>query len=111
MVLPFSSMAGMDVLGFIVADSPDPAILAAPFFGYWGIVHLLFWCAWLNLLLGIFNALPLGGLDGGQMLRESLRHLCRKIGVDEKRAFQICGMVTYVLILVVVLMIVMPYMW
>ena len=111
LVLPFSSMAGMDVLGFIVADSPDPAILAAPFFGYWGIVHLLFWCAWLNLLLGIFNALPLGGLDGGQMLRESLRHLCRKIGVDEKRAFQICGMVTYVLILVVVLMIVMPYMW
>lgn len=111
LVLPFSSLTGADVLSFIVADTPDPAILAAPFFGYWEIVHLLFWCAWLNLLLGIFNALPLGGLDGGQMLRESLRHLCRKLGWEEKRAFQICGMVTYVLILVIALQLLMPYFW
>ena len=111
LVLPFSSMAGLEVLGFIVADSPDPAILAAPFVGYWGIIHLLFWCAWLNILLGIFNALPLGGLDGGQMLRESLRHLCRKIGWKEARAYQICGMVNYVLILLIALMLVMPYLW
>ena len=111
LVLPLSSMLGTDVLSFIVADTPDPAILAAPFFGYWGIVHLLFWCAWLNILLGIFNALPLGGLDGGQMLRETLRHLCRKVGWNEKRAYQICGMISYVLILVVLLQIVMPYLW
>ncbi len=111
LILPFSSMMGADVLGFVVADTPDSAILAAPFFGYWGVVHLLFWCAWLNILLGIFNALPLGGLDGGQMLRESLRHFCRKVGLDERRAFQVCGMVTYVLILVVMLQIVMPYLW
>ncbi len=109
LVLPFSSMMGMDVLGFIVADSPDPAILAAPFVGYWGLVHLLFWCAWLNILLGIFNALPLGGLDGGQMLRESLRSLCRRFGWKETRAYQVCGMVSYVLILIIVLQIVMPY--
>ncbi|MBE6506524.1 MAG: PDZ domain-containing protein [Methanocorpusculum parvum] len=111
LVLPLSSIMGMDVLSFIAADTPDPAILAAPFFGYWGLVHLLFWCAWLNLLLGIFNALPLGGLDGGQMLRESLRHLCRKVGWKETRAYQICGMVTYLLILIVILQIIMPYMW
>lgn len=107
--LPFSSIAGMDMLGFIVADSPDPAILAAPFFGYWEIIHLLFWCAWLNILLGIFNALPLGGLDGGQMLREGLRSLCKKFGWREERAFQVSGMITYVLILIIVMMIALPY--
>ena len=111
LVLPLSSMLGTDVLSFIVADTPDPAILAAPFFGYWGIVHLLFWCAWLNILLGIFNALPLGGLDGGQMLRETLRHFCRKVGWDERRAYRICGMVTYLLILIVMLQLIMPYLW
>lgn len=111
LVLPLSSMMGTDVLSFIVADTPDPAILGAPFFGYWGIVHLLFWCAWLNLLLGIFNALPLGGLDGGQMLRETLRHFCRKVGWDERRAYRICGMVTYLLILIVMLQLIMPYLW
>ena len=111
LVLPLSSMMGADVLSFIVADIPDSAILAAPFFGYWGVVHLLFWCAWLNLLLGIFNALPLGGLDGGQMLRETLRHFCRKVGWNENRALKICGMVTYVLVLIIILQIIMPYMW
>ena len=111
LILPFSSMMGADVLSFVAADTPDQAILAAPFFGYWSIVHLLFWCAWLNLLLGIFNALPLGGLDGGQMLRESLRHLCRRVGWDERHALRICGMVTYVLILIVIMQIIMPYMW
>ena len=108
---PETLTSAVDVLSFVAADTPDPAILAAPFFGYWSIVHLLFWCAWLNLLLGIFNALPLGGLDGGQMLRESLRHLCRRVGWDERHALRICGMVTYVLILIVIMQIIMPYMW
>ncbi len=108
---PETLTSAVDVLSFVAADTPDPAILAAPFFGYWSIVHLLFWCAWLNLLLGIFNALPLGGLDGEQMLRESLRHLCRRVGWDERHALRICGMVTYVLILIVIMQIIMPYMW
>ena len=34
LILPFSSMMGADVLSFVAADTPDPAILAAPFFGY-----------------------------------------------------------------------------
>lgn len=108
---PETLTSAVDVLSFVAADTPDPAILAAPFFGYWSIVHLLFWCAWLNLLLGIFNALPLGRLDGEQMLRESLRHLCRRVGWDERHALRICGMVTYVLILIVIMQIIMPYMW
>lgn len=107
--LPFSSIAGTDALSFLMVDSPDPAILAAPFAGFWEIVHILSWCAWINILLGIFNALPLGPFDGGQMLRESLRSWFVSRGKDEKTAFTICRSISYVLVLLIVIPLVMPY--
>lgn len=109
--LPFSSIIGTDVLSFLIVDTPDPAILAAPFAGFWEIIHLLYWCAWLNILLGIFNALPLGAFDGGQMLRESLRAWYIKHGKDERRAFTICRTISYVLVMMIVIPLIMPYLF
>jgi membrane-associated protease RseP (regulator of RpoE activity) len=107
--LPFSSIAGSAALSFLIVDTPDPAILAAPFTGFWEIIHILYWCAWINILLGIFNALPLGPFDGGQMLRESLRSWFVSRGKDEKTAFSICRSISYVLVLLIVIPLVMPY--
>lgn len=108
-ILPFSSITGFDLFSFLVVDYPDPAILSAPFEGFWDLIHLLYWCSWLNILLGIFNALPIGFFDGGQMLRETLRAWFKKRGKDEKTALQICSVVTYVLVLALIIPIVMPY--
>jgi membrane-associated protease RseP (regulator of RpoE activity) len=46
------------------------AALPAPVF--WGLATLLYWVVWINLMLGTFNALPAGPLDGGQMFRATL---------------------------------------
>ncbi|MDO5845028.1 MAG: site-2 protease family protein [Methanocorpusculum sp.] len=108
-ILPFSSMTGFDLFSFLVVDNPNPEILSAPFTGFWEIIHILYWCSWLNILLGIFNALPIGFFDGGQMLRETLRAWFKKHGRDERRALQICSVVTYVLVLALIIPIVMPY--
>lgn len=110
-VLPFSSITGFNMLSFISADTPDSEILSAPFFGFWEIIHLLFWCAWLNILLGIFNALPAGIFDGGQMLRESMRAWFVKHGKDENTAFMICSTITYMLIVIIIIPILMPYLF
>ncbi|RBQ25147.1 MAG: hypothetical protein ALMCE001_06400 [Methanocorpusculum sp. MCE] len=107
--LPFSSIAGSAALGFLIVDTPDPAILSAPFAGFWEIIHILYWCAWINILLGIFNALPLGPFDGGQMLRESLRSWFVSRGKDERTAFSICRSISYVLVLLIVIPLIMPY--
>jgi len=109
LALPFSSIAGSAALSFLIVDTPDPAILAAPFTGFWEIIHILYWCAWINILLGIFNALPLGPFDGGQMLRESLRSWFVSRGKDEKTAFSICRSISYVLVLLIVIPLIMPY--
>lgn len=108
-VLPFSSMFGNNVLGFVVADTPDPAILTAPFMGFWELMHVLFWCAWLNILLGVFNALPAGIFDGGQMLREWMRHVFTKHGKNPDIASRICSSITYVLVIAILIPIIMPY--
>ena len=92
----------------LVTVTPDPAFLAAPFDGFWEVIHVLYWCAWVNILLGTFNALPIGPLDGGQMLREGVKSFLTKRGKEEY-AQPICSMITNLLIVVIVIPIIMPY--
>lgn len=45
---------------------------------FWITANSLYWLFWLNIVLGTFNALPLGPLDGGHMFRHSLHAYWRK---------------------------------
>ncbi|MCZ0860428.1 site-2 protease family protein [Methanocorpusculum sp. MG] len=108
LVLPFSSITGSSSFAMLVTDTPDPAYLSAPFEGFWEVVHVLYWCAWVNILLGTFNALPLGPLDGGQMLREGVKSFLAKRG-KEQYALPLCSMITNLLIVVIIIPIIMPY--
>ena len=38
--------------------------------GFWIVANILYWLAWMNLLLGLSNALPLYPLDGGLLFRD-----------------------------------------
>ena len=111
LIIPFKSLAGMETFSFLTADSPSSEILAAPFFGFWGIVHFLFWSAWINILLGTFNALPIRAFDGGQMLRDALRAFCKKHNRSENIAFQITGVISFGIIILLVLCIIVPYLF
>ena len=49
--------------------------------GFWVLANLLFWLSWMNLLLGMSNALPLVPLDGGLLFRDfaaSVAHRLRR---------------------------------
>lgn len=51
-----------------------------------GAASLLYWTVWINLMLGTFNALPAGPLDGGQMFRATLSdRLMKRYRVDRDR--------------------------
>jgi membrane-associated protease RseP (regulator of RpoE activity) len=108
LVLPFSSVTGCCPFSVLVTDVPNPAFMSAPFDGFWDVVHMLYWCAWINILIGTFNALPLGPLDGGQMLREGVKSFLAKCG-KEQYASSLCGMITNLLIVVIIIPIIMPY--
>jgi len=38
--------------------------------GFWILANILYWLSWMNLLLGMSNALPLFPLDGGLIFRD-----------------------------------------
>lgn len=46
--------------------------------GFWVIANSLYWLFWLNIVLGTFNALPMGPLDGGHMFRHTAHWMYRR---------------------------------
>lgn len=52
-------------------DLYDPGIAGGYETAFWVTANALFWLFWINIVLGTFNALPLGPLDGGHMFRHS----------------------------------------
>lgn len=45
----------------------------------WIVVNSLYWLVWMNLLLGIFNALPAVPLDGGFLFRDMASAVARRL--------------------------------
>jgi membrane-associated protease RseP (regulator of RpoE activity) len=54
--------------------------------GFWVIANLLYWIFWLNLMVGIFNALPAIPLDGGFIFRDGFSWLIQKFKPSGDRA-------------------------
>ncbi|HTW55676.1 MAG TPA: site-2 protease family protein [Thermoplasmata archaeon] len=75
--------------------------------GFWVFANLLYWLAWMNLLLGLSNALPLVPLDGGLLFRDFMASIAarwRKTWSAERldafgtRAVAVSSMVVLVLL-------------
>ncbi len=72
--------------------------LGGPFAGanpttFWIAANVLYWLAWMNLLLGISNALPLVPLDGGLLFRDYAATLAARFkrGWSEARVDAFAG--------------------
>ncbi len=68
-VLPLASLEPVQgtSMGFFHLTGPLAALGTG---GFWLLANLLFWLAWMNVLLGLSNALPLIPLDGGLLFRD-----------------------------------------
>lgn len=77
---------------------------------FWVIMSLLFWIFWLNIVLGITNALPAVPFDGGFLFMGGLSFILEKFGMknDEQRELlvdRIGTAVTYVTLAMVIIII------
>lgn len=81
----FALIGGTDIMAepfreYLVVEGP---LAALPTWAFFMLANMMYWLFWLNLMLGTFNALPMGPLDGGQMFRATLRErLLKRYGVD-----------------------------
>ena len=82
-----------------------------PFQGYWAIMCILYWTFWLNILLGITNALPAVPFDGGFIFAGWLDAALERMGkkdreAREKQVDEICKNVSNVMLLLLILVVV-----
>jgi membrane-associated protease RseP (regulator of RpoE activity) len=108
LIIPFDASEGSRFLRIIAFDSPDQQYYQVPFVGYWGIVHILFWCGWININVGIFNAIPMIPLDGGYILKEGVDRLLDRRGLIQY-SVQIINMISSVMLVMLVSLILLPY--
>ena len=108
LIIPFDTSTNAQFLRVLVFDSPDEQYYRVPFDGYWGVIHLLFWCGWININVGIFNAIPMIPLDGGYILREGVDRLLDRRGWL-KYAPHIVSTVSYVMLVMLMSLILLPY--
>ncbi|MDY0266718.1 MAG: site-2 protease family protein [Methanimicrococcus sp.] len=115
-MMPFLSIFGDGFSGF--SDSMmqffEPIGWAEPLgIGIFWIANLLYWVAWLNFYVGLFNCLPAIPLDGGHLLRTYIVKIAEKLNMDSQKAvrlsFKISTYLTAFIFLSFILMFVWPY--
>jgi membrane-associated protease RseP (regulator of RpoE activity) len=74
---------------------------------FWILANLLYWLAWMNLLLGLSNALPLVPLDGGLLFRDFAASALARLrrGWDAKQLDRIAARLSVISSVAVVLLI------
>jgi membrane-associated protease RseP (regulator of RpoE activity) len=108
LIIPFSSDTGIQFLRILAFETPDTTYYTVPFEGFWGVMHLLFWSAWINLNVGIFNAIPMIPLDGGYIFKEGIDRLLDRRGLIKYSGY-ISSAVSYLMLIVLVSLIALPY--
>ncbi|MCM2465497.1 site-2 protease family protein [Methanoculleus oceani] len=91
-------------LAILLTDTPEQIAWEEPFPFFWGTVHLFFWTGWFNLLVGMFNAIPIVPLDGGYMMKEGVERFFERRGWSRyahRVVASISGFITVMLILLI----------
>ncbi|NLM30726.1 MAG: PDZ domain-containing protein [Methanomicrobiales archaeon] len=91
-------------LAILLTDTPEQVAWEEPFPFFWGTVHLAFWLGWFNLLVGMFNAIPIVPLDGGYIMKEGIDRFFERLGWSRyanRVVASISGFVTAMLILLI----------
>jgi membrane-associated protease RseP (regulator of RpoE activity) len=70
------------------------------------IANTLFWFWFINFNLGIFNALPIAFLDGGQLYGSLIESRSR---IDKNRLKQISSAVSLIMVIIVIMTFILPY--
>jgi membrane-associated protease RseP (regulator of RpoE activity) len=108
LIIPFANDTGIQFLRILAFETPDITYYTVPFQGFWGVIHLLFWCAWININVGIFNAIPMIPLDGGYIFKEGVDRLLDRRGLIKYSGY-ISSAMSFLILVVLVSLIALPY--
>lgn len=81
--LPFLQGFQYEEIRIVGFEGPNLEYYEVPFPGFWQIIHILFWAGFINLAVGLFNALPMAPLDGGLIFRDGIEKMLSYFGQEQ----------------------------
>lgn len=104
--LPFSGFTPVPVHLAQLFHTPINSVF------FWGTVNMMYWLFWVNVLLGVTNALPLLILDGNQFFKDTLVIAGRRKSLsflrNEKNLNRIMGVLNVIVITLLLWQIIVP---
>lgn len=94
--LPFSGLTPVPVHLAQLFHTPVNSVF------FWGSVNMMYWLFWVNILLGVTNALPLLILDGNQFFKDTLYIAGRRKSLSFLRNEKVLNRIMAVLNVVVI---------
>ncbi len=78
MSLPLAGLSPLDapLTDFYVVSGP---LAALPPDAFWILANVMYWLFWINLMLGLTNALPAVPLDGGYIFRDGMDSILARV--------------------------------
>ncbi|MFO7991373.1 MAG: site-2 protease family protein [Thermoplasmata archaeon] len=101
--IPFLKLSPMsdDMENLYQVNGP---LAALPDDAFWMISNSLYWIFWLNLMVGLFNALPAVPLDGGFIFKDGITSLAEKFNLKEDKKEIFVHGFTYLIALTILAM-------
>jgi Zn-dependent protease len=91
------------------SDSMAPKYESDLFGPYFPVIsNLLFWLWFINFNVGLFNALPIGPFDGGQLYGSLIENKLRSMG-SKLNPSTVNSAITFIFIIIVIMLIAGPY--
>jgi len=110
LTVPFDFTGFGNPLRILALETSAQQFYIAPFAGFWGIIHFLFWCGWINISVGIFNAIPMVPLDGGYILKEGVERAFERRGWL-RFAPAVTSAVSTLMVVILLSLIMLPYLF
>lgn len=108
LTVPFNMSADGQFLRILAFDTPATEFYSVPFDQFWVLVNVLFWSGWININLGIFNAIPMVPLDGGYILKEGVERVLDRKGLI-RYAQPIVSVISTFMIVMLISLVALPY--
>ncbi|MEF8874393.1 MAG: site-2 protease family protein [Candidatus Thermoplasmatota archaeon] len=81
-----------EMTGFYEISGP---LSSLPSGAFWILANSIYWVLWLNILLGLFNALPALPLDGGRLFKDWIGSITERVGASEELGEKVSTGLTY----------------